>query len=158
MTFPYSTGQIPIYYNARQSSRPDQGKYQDIPSKPLYEFAYGLSYTDFEYGDLTASAKKIKANEKLLIEIPVTNTGQRAGTETIHWYISDPVCSISRPVKELKFFEKRALKAGEKHLFSFEINPMRDLSYVNELGERFLETGIYYILVKDRKIAIEIIE
>jgi beta-glucosidase len=158
ITFPYSTGQIPIYYNARQSSRPDQGKYQDIPSEPLYAFAHGLSYTDFDYGNPVVSAFKIRSGEKLTVEIPVTNTGERAGAETVHWYISDPVCSITRPVKELKFFEKRHLQAGETQRFVFEIDPWRDLSYVNGDGERFLETGVYFILVKDKKITLEIIE
>jgi beta-glucosidase len=158
ITFPYSTGQIPIYYNARQSSRPGSGKYQDIPSTPLYGFAHGLSYTDFEYGDLTASSLTIRSDESLTVEIPVSNTGQREGAETVHWYISDPVSSITRPVKELKFFEKRMLQPGETHRFTFKVDPRRDLSYVNADGDRLLEPGVYYILVKDKKLAIEIKE
>ncbi len=110
MTFPYATGQIPIYYNHRQSARPHQGKYQDIPSTPLYDFGYGLSYTSFQYGDIKATATKVRPDGKISIEIPVTNTGERDGLETVHWFINDPVSTISRPVKELKFFDKQLIK------------------------------------------------
>ncbi len=158
MTFPYSTGQIPIYYNYRQSARPHQGKYQDIPSTPLYEFAHGLSYTTFQYGDLKVSATQIKRGDKLVVEIPVSNTGDRDGVETVHWFIQDPVSSISRPIKELKHFEKQLLKKGETKTYKFEINPERDLSFVDGEGKRFLEAGDYNILVKNKKIKIEIVD
>ncbi|MDR2948618.1 MAG: glycoside hydrolase family 3 C-terminal domain-containing protein [Prevotella sp.] len=158
ITFPYSTGQIPIYYNQRQSARPHQGKYQDIPNTPLYEFAHGLSYTTFEYGDLKASSLKVKRSDKLVIEIPVTNTGDMDGAETVHWFISDPVCSISRPVKELKYFKKEMLKKGETKVFRFDIHFDRDFGFVNGDGERFLESGDYYIIVKDKKLKIELID
>jgi len=158
MTFPFSTGQIPIYYNHRQSARPNQGKYQDIQSTPLYDFAYGLSYTTFDYGDLKASETKIKRDTKFTVEIPVTNTGDREGMETVHWFIQDPVSSISRPVKELKFFEKQLLKKGETRTFRFEVNPERDLGFVDGDGKRFLEAGEYNIIVKNKKIKIEIVD
>lgn len=90
MTFPYSTGQIPIYYNHRQSGRTHQGKYQDIPSTPLYDFAHGLSYTTFEYGDLQPSATTLRRGEKLTVTVSVTNTGEMDGAETVHWFIADP--------------------------------------------------------------------
>ena len=156
ITFPYSTGQIPIYYNARQSSRPDQGQYQDIPNLPLYEFGYGLSYTSYTYGELTPSATRIKKNDKLVVEIPVTNSGKMDGYETLHWFISDPFCSISRPIKELKHFEKRFIKAGETAVFRFEIDPEQHFSYVDHEGTRFTESGEYYIIVKDQKIKVEL--
>ncbi len=156
MTFPYSTGQIPIYYNMRQSARPAKGKYKDIPTTALYEFAYGLSYTSYQYADLKASNSSIKRTQKLTIEIPVTNTGARDGDETVHWYISDPYCSISRPIKELKYFEKQQIKSGETKIFHFELDPMRDLSFVDGNGTQFLEKGDYYIIVKDKKIKIEV--
>ena len=158
MTFPYSTGQIPIYYNYRQSARPHQGKYQDIQSTPLYEFAHGLSYTTFQYGDLKVSATQIKRGQKFTVEIPVSNTGDRDGVETVHWFIQDPVSSISRPIKELKHFEKQLLKKGETKTYQFEIDPERDLSFVDSDGKRFLETGDYNILVKNKKIKIEIVD
>ncbi|MDU1890115.1 MAG: glycoside hydrolase family 3 N-terminal domain-containing protein [Dysgonomonas sp.] len=158
ITFPYSTGQIPIYYNHRQSARPHQGKYQDIPSTPLYEFAHGLSYTTFDYGDIKASATTIKRGDKLTLEIPVTNSGSMAGAETVHWFISDPVSTISRPVKELKHFDKQILKIDETRIFRFEVDLERDFGFVDGNGKRFLESGDYYILVKDKKIKIEVID
>lgn len=156
ITFPFDSGQIPIYYNERQSSRPDQGQYQDIPTTPMYDFGYGLSYTAFSYGVMRASSGSIQKNGKLRVEVPVTNTGNMDGYETVHWFISDPYCSISRPIKELKHFEKRFLKKGETAIFSFEIDPQRDFSYIDESGNRFLEEGDYYVLVKDQKVKIEI--
>ncbi len=158
MTFPFSTGQIPIYYNYRQSARPHQGKYQDIQSTPLYEFAHGLSYTTFEYGDLKVSANQIKRGEKLTVEIPVKNTGDRDGVETVHWFIQDPVSTISRPIKELKYFEKQLLKKGETKTYKFEVDLQRDLSFVDGDGKRFLENGEYNIIVKNKKIKIEIVD
>ncbi|MBD8390301.1 glycoside hydrolase family 3 N-terminal domain-containing protein [Dysgonomonas sp. BGC7] len=156
ITFPYSTGQIPIYYNHRQSARPHQGKYQDIPSTPLYEFAHGLSYTSYEYGELQPSALKIKKGNKLSVSIAVTNTGNMDGLETVHWFISDPVSTISRPVKELKHFEKQMIEKGQTKTFTFNIDPIRDLGFVNGKGEKFLEAGEYYIIVKDKKIKVEV--
>lgn len=156
ITFPFDSGQIPIYYNERQSSRPDQGQYQDIPTTPMYDFGYGLSYTTFSYGTMRASSGSIQKNGKLRVEVPVTNTGNMDGYETVHWFISDPYCSISRPIKELKHFEKRFLKKGETAIFSFEIDPQRDFSYIDESGNRFLEEGDYYVLMKDQKVKIEI--
>ncbi len=152
ITFPRSTGQIPIYYNQRKSARPNSGKYQDIPSTPLYEFGYGLSYTTFNYGDIKLAKETIKRGEKLVVEIPVTNVGKRDGTEVIHWFITASFNTITRPVKELKYFEKQLIKAGDTCVFRFEIDPMRDLSFVNANGECFLENGEYYVKVKDKKI------
>jgi beta-glucosidase len=157
MTFPYSTGQIPIYYNHRQSARPNQGKYQDITSKPLYDFGHGLSYTTFEYAELKASSASIKTNGNVMVEVAVKNTGNRDGMETVHWFISDPVSSISRPVKELKFFQKQFIRKGETKVFRFQIDPKRDLGFVNARGEKFVEEGDYYIIVKDQKIKIELL-
>ncbi|WP_300699730.1 glycoside hydrolase family 3 N-terminal domain-containing protein [Bacteroides sp.] len=156
ITFPLTSGQIPIYYNERQSSRPDQGKYQDIPTTPMYDFVYGLSYTTFAYGKLHASSATVQKNNKVKVEVPITNTGNMDGYETVHWFVSDPYCSISRPQKELKYFEKRFLKKGQTVLFSFEIDPQRDFIYIDETGNRFLEEGEYYVMVKDQKVKIEI--
>lgn len=158
MTFPYSTGQIPIYYNRRKSGRGHQGFYKDITSAPLYPFGHGLSYTEFKYGTVTPSATKVKRGEKLSAEVTVTNTGDRDGAETVHWFISDPYCSITRPVKELKHFEKQFIKAGESKTFRFDIDPERDFGFVNEDGKRFLETGEYHILVQGQTVKIELID
>lgn len=158
MTFPYSTGQIPIYYNRRKSGRGHQGFYKDITSDPLYPFGHGLSYTEFKYGTVTPSATKVKRGDKLSAEVTVTNTGSRDGAETVHWFISDPYCSITRPVKELKHFEKQFIKVGETKTFRFDIDLERDFGFVNEDGKRFLEAGEYHILVQGQTIKIELID
>ena len=158
MTFPYSTGQIPIYYNRRKSGRGHQGFYKDITSDPLYPFGHGLSYTEFKYGTVTPSATKVKRGDKLSAEVTVTNTGARDGAETVHWFISDPYCSITRPVKELKHFEKQLIKAGETKTFRFDIDLERDFGFVNEDGKRFLEAGEYHILVQGKTVKIELID
>ena len=158
MTFPYSTGQIPIYYNRRKSGRGHQGFYKDITSDPLYPFGHGLSYTEFKYGTVTPSATKVKRGDKLSAEVTVTNTGSRDGAETVHWFISDPYCSITRPVKELKHFEKQFIKAGETKTFRFDIDLERDFGFVNEDGKRFLEAGEYHILVQGKTVKIELID
>ena len=158
MTFPYSTGQIPIYYNRRKSGRGHQGFYKDITSDPLYPFGHGLSYTEFKYGTVTPSATKVKRGDKLSAEVTVTNTGSRDGAETVHWFISDPYCSITRLVKELKHFEKQFIKVGETKTFRFDIDLERDFGFVNEDGKRFLEAGEYHILVQGQTVKIELID
>jgi beta-glucosidase len=142
----------------RQSARPFSGKYQDIPTEPLYWLGHGLSYTTFAYGDLKLSSTKIKKTDKLTVEVEVSNTGETAGVETVLWYINDPACSISRPMKELKFFEKKEIAAGAKSVYKFEIDPNRDLSYVDADGKRFLETGDYFVIVGKQKVKFEITE
>ena len=158
MTFPYSTGQIPIYYNRRKSGRGHQGFYKDITSDPLYPFGHGLSYTEFKYGTVTPSVTKVKRGDRLSVEVTVTNVGARDGAETVHWFISDPYCSITRPVKELKHFEKQFIKAGETKTFRFDIDLERDFGFVNEDGKRFLEAGEYHILVQGQTVKIELID
>ena len=91
-----------------------------------------------------------------MVEIPVTNTGDRAGMETVHWFIADPICSISRPIKELKHFDKQTLAKGESKVFRFEIDINRDFGFVDGSGNRFVEPGDFYVIVKDKKIKIEL--
>ena len=158
MMFPYSTGQIPIYYNRRKSGRGHQGFYKDITSDPLYPFGHGLSYTEFKYGTVTPSVTKVKRGDRLSVEVTVTNVGARDGAETVHWFISDPYCSITRPVKELKHFEKQLIRAGETKTFRFDIDLERDFGFVNEDGKRFLEAGEYHILVQGQTVKIELID
>lgn len=158
MTFPYNTGQIPIYYNRRHSGRRGtQGLYKDVPSEPLYEFGHGLSYSKFEYGPLTLSSDRITEDDTIIAELSVRNVSDRDGLETVHWYICDPYSHITRPVKELKFFEKKMIKAGEEVLFRFEIDPIRDLGFVDRTGRRYLDKGEYYIMVGQQKDTIEVI-
>ena len=151
ITFPYATGQVPIYYNRRRTSRPFMGFYQDITSDPMYEFAYGLSYSTFEYGDIREVCER-----PLTFEISVTNTSSRDGLETVHWFICDPVSTVTRPYKELKFFEKKLIRAGKTEQFRFEVDPLRDFGYVDESGRKYLEKGKYQILVKDKLFEVEL--
>jgi len=135
-TFPRSVGQIPIYYNHKNTGRPYDGKgpakfksdYIDISNDPLYPFGYGLSYTTFNYSDVKLSKTKLKGNETLNASVTVTNTGKYAGEEVVQLYISDPVASISRSVKELKNYQKIALQPGESKEVSFNITT-KDLKF-----------------------------
>ncbi|MDA3868202.1 MAG: glycoside hydrolase family 3 C-terminal domain-containing protein [Salinivirgaceae bacterium] len=160
ITFPLTTGQIPTYYNMRQCARPfsKMGDYQDISTEPLYWFGHGLSYTTYQYGTAKLSASQITREQKLTVDVTVSNTGKMDGKETVLWYISDPACSISRPIKELKFFEKKEIKAGEKTVYTFEIDPLKDLSYPDETGKYFLEQGDFYVHVGDQKLKFELIK
>ncbi|BDD11632.1 beta-glucosidase (plasmid) [Fulvitalea axinellae] len=159
MTFPRTTGQIPVYYNMRQAARLSWGgQYQDISTKPMYWFGHGLSYTNFEYGTPVADKLKFKRNDVITVTVDVKNAGNMAGKETVIWYVTDPACSISRPMKEVKFFEKKMLPSGGTERYSFVINPWRDLSYVNDTGKRFLEAGEYIITVGGKEVKLELLD
>ena len=158
ITFPLSSGQIPTYYNMRPSARPTDGEYQDIPTEPLYWLGHGLSYTTFSYGKATLSTNKLSTGQEMAAQVPVTNTGTMQGMETVFWYISDPVSSISRPVKELKFFEKKEIKPGETVVFTFEIEPMRDLSFPDGNGKRLLEPGDFHVEVANQELTFKLVE
>jgi beta-glucosidase len=142
VTWPRTTGQIPIYHNMRPRARfsPD-GEYQDIETTPLYEFGHGLGYTTFGYSPIRLTRSTVRPDETLLAEVTVTNTGRRDGTETVLWFIHDPVASITRPLKELKHFEAATIAAGASRVFRFEINPARDLSFPDVSGQPVLEPG-----------------
>lgn len=151
MTFPYNTGQIPVYYNARRQARipyqsQGQGRYKDIQNEPMYPFGYGLSYTDFKYGNIILSDSIAEIGNRLKISVNIRNMGNMDAEETCLWYISDPVSSITRPVKELKYFEKRMIGSGEEETFTFELDTYRDLGYYADDGNYFVEPGQYYIM------------
>lgn len=160
ITFPLTSGQIPIHYNRRQPSRiqDGMGNYQDVPTKPLYAFGYGLSYTSFDYGNLQLSSTRLKKGQTLRATITVKNTGVKNGSETVHWYIADPFASISRPLKELKHFEKKPIRAGETVTYSFTIDPLRDVSFPDAEGNRRLEEGEFYLLVGEQKVKFELVK
>lgn len=154
-TFPYTSGQIPIYYNRRNPARKGtQGFYQDVTVEPMYPFGYGLSYTTYKYGTLKVSAEKVAVDGKLKAEISVTNMGKRAGKETVHWYITDPACSITRPMKELRYFEKAEIQPGETKVFTWDIDVAKDFSYVDAEGTRFLEAGDILVKVGDQTVKV----
>ena len=130
MTFPKNVGQIPLFYNHKNTGRPlAEGKwfekfrsnYLDVDNEPLYPFGYGLSYTTFRYSDIALSTPVMGQNGSTTAVVTVTNTGKRDGAEVVQLYIRDLVGSITRPVRELKGFEKVFLKAGESKTVSFKI-------------------------------------
>src|SRR5205085_8065743 len=114
MTFPRNVGQIPIYYNYKNTGRPFvegggtkfKSDYLDVSNDPLYPFGYGLSYTTFSYSDITLYKSDLTGSQALKATVTVTNSGAVAGEETVQLYIQDPVASVTRPIKELKGFQK----------------------------------------------------
>lgn len=156
ITFPQTTGQLPIYYNMRESARPNSGHYQDIPRDPLYWFGHGLSYTDYNYGTVKLSASKITKGETITAEVEVTNSGNRDGKETVLWFIKDAFASISRPMRELKHFEKKEIKAGQKVVYTFTIDPVTHLSFVDSFGEKHLEAGDFSVIVNGKEVKFEL--
>lgn len=157
ITFPLCAEQQPVYYNQRQAARPYAGRYQNLPDAPMYPFGYGLSYTKFSYGEPRLDRTSLHRGERLVAEIEVSNEGPYDGKETVLWYVSDPVADISRPIRELKHFEKQFIATGESRLFRFEIDPERDLSYPDAQGNRHLENGTYVLEVNGQRIAFELI-
>lgn len=157
ITFPWSTGQIPIYYDRRKPARRGtQGIYKDITSEPLYAFGHGLSYTSFSYGEPQVKGTP-SLDRPFTVEVTVSNTSARDGKEAVLWYVSDPYCSrITRPVKELKYFEKKLIRAGASETFSFEVDPARDLGYLDADGKYFVEPGEYHILVGDKDLNLDL--
>jgi beta-glucosidase len=153
-SFPRNVGQIPIYYNHMNTGRPFNNErfskfksnYLDVPNEPLFPFGYGLSYTTFSYGDLTISKNQISSSDKIEAKITVTNTGNFDGEETVQLYIQDMVGSITRPVKELKGFQKIFLKKGESRDVAFTITT-NDLKFYNKDLKYLVEPGDFKIFV-----------
>ena len=154
-TFPVSVGQLPLYYNHKNTGRPhpDYAPYRkftscyiDVVNGPLYPFGYGLSYTTFEYSGVTLSAAQMPADGKVTASVTVTNTGDRDGKETVQLYIHDVYSTSTRPVKELRAFRKIELKAGESQTVSFELTA-EDLKYYNHDLEYVCESGDYQIMI-----------
>ena len=156
ITFPRNVGQIPIYYNHKNTGRPYLGasdpeqkyksRYTDTDNSPLFPFGFGLSYTTFSYSNFKISAKKIARNEQLQVEVMVKNTGEYDGTEVVQLYVRDLVGSVTRPVKELKRFEKIVLKKGEIKTVSFEISA-EDLKFYDINMKYTAEPGDFEIFI-----------
>jgi beta-glucosidase len=152
VTFPYALGQVPIFYNHKNSGRPgsqDQkftSRYIDVPNDPLFPFGYGLSYTQFAYNNLILNESIVADEKPLEVRIDVKNTGTRAGTETVQLYIRDLVGSVTRPVKELKGFKKVTLKAGEVQTVSFTLT-REDISFYNRDMVWGTEPGKFKVFV-----------
>lgn len=172
MTFPRNVGQLPLYYNHKNTGRPYLGlsdpeqkyksQYIDVGNSPLYSFGHGLSYTTFEYSNMKISSDKIKFNEKLKVTVEVKNTGNYDGQEVVQLYIRDLVGSVTRPIKELKGFEKITLKKGESKTVSFEISS-EDLKFYNIDMKNEAEAGNFEVFVggnsdTDRKANFELVK
>lgn len=154
-TFPQNVGQVPIYYSHKSTGRPlAEGKwfqkfrsnYLDVSNDPVYPFGYGLSYTTFTYGDLKLSGHNLKGSQNLMASIAVTNTGKYDGAEVVQLYIRDMTGSVTRPVKELKGFQKIWLKAGTSKTVHFTITP-EDLKFYNSELKYVWEPGDFQIMI-----------
>lgn len=156
MTFPRSVGQVPIYYNHKNTGRPYLGekdpeqkyksRYIDSDNSPLFPFGYGLSYTSFEYSNLKLSSNTMGMNGTINVSVDVTNTGSYDGEEVVQLYVQDKVGSVTRPVKELKGFKKIMIKKGEKKTVTFTVTP-KDLSFYNIDMEFTSEPGDFEVTV-----------
>lgn len=153
VSFPKVTGQVPIYYNHLSTGRGVNGEgnvfwshYTDAPNEPLYPFGYGLTYTDFEYSDISLSKNQISMDEMLEVTINVKNVGDREGTEVVQLYIQDLFASVARPVKELKAFKKVTIPAGEAKQVTFQLSA-NDLAFYNIEKEWKAEPGDFKVFV-----------
>jgi beta-glucosidase len=153
MSFPQNVGQIPLYYNHKNTGRPlgkwfskFQSNYLDVSNEPLYPFGYGLSYSKFEYSNFTLSDTVLKGNKKLMATVEVKNTSATPGKEVVQMYIRDLVGSVTRPVEELKGFQKIEIAAGETKKVGFEITPDLLKFYNSDLKYDW-ESGDFNIMV-----------
>lgn len=155
VTFPRSVGQIPIYYNHKKTGRPLTNEnawekfrtaYLDSPNTPLLPFGYGLSYTTFNYSDLNVNSRNLQGNQKLRASITLTNSGKYDGSEVVQLYIRDIVGTNTRPLKELKGFQKVMLKGGESKTINFDITT-EDLKYYNNDLKFDWESGDFEIMI-----------
>ena len=155
MTFPQNVGQVPLFYNHKNTGRPlpegqwfqkFRSNYLDVSNDALYPFGYGLSYTSFSYSDVKISNASPKGNQTITASITLTNTGAVTGKEVVQLYIRDVVGSVTRPVKELKGFQKVELKAGESKTISFNISP-NDLKFYNYDLKYDWEPGEFQIMI-----------
>jgi len=154
MTFPVNVGQVPLYYYVKNTGRPIylpnpkyKSRYIDAPNDPLYPFGFGLSYTRFEYSALKLDSNQLTADGQLKASVTVTNSGAYDGVEIVQWYVRDLVGSVTRPVKELKGFNRIELKAGESKVVEFLLTPSQlafyrqDMSFGTEPGDFKLFVG-----------------
>jgi beta-glucosidase len=152
VTFPRSVGQIPIYYSMKNTGRPMDlnnkytSKYLDESNDPLYPFGYGLSYTSFSYSDITINKSEMTFNEEITFSCKVTNTGSRAGEEVVQLYLRDVVGSVTRPVKELKNFQKVMIQPGESKDVVFKMNN-HDLSFFRKDMSFGSEPGRFQVFI-----------
>ena len=153
MSFPKNVGQIPIYYNKKNTGRPSSGPNQvfythhtDVDNEPLYHFGYGLSYTTFKYSNLRISKKELHFSDTLSVSIEITNTGKYKGKEVVQLYITDEFASVTPPLLALKDFVSIELNPGEKAEVTFDVS--RDqLSFYNQQNKWITEPGSFEVSV-----------
>ena len=153
MSFPRTVGQLPMYYSEKNTGRPYDpnskwtSRYIDVPNAPLFPFGFGLSYTSFEYGEPRVVKTTFKKGEPLQVSVKVSNTGKRDGEEVVQLYVRDLVGSVTRPVKELRGFQKVMIPAGQSKEITFTLRDRdlsfyrRDMSFGSEPGDFDLMTG-----------------
>ena len=158
VSFPRSEGQIPVYYAHKKTGRPvestgtlqfnesHKSSYLDLSNQPLYPFGFGLSYTHFAYSDLRLSTKKLKRGDTLVLQVQVTNTGTTAGTEIVQLYVQDLVGVVTRPVKELKDYQKITLQPAETRKVEFVL-PVEKLTFLDVELHPILEAGEFKVWV-----------
>jgi beta-glucosidase len=158
LTWPRATGQLPMYYNHLPSSRPTLPDnrftlhYIDEAITPLYPFGWGLSYTQFSYSDAAIAQKQLDAGQMLDVSVNVTNKGARAGQEVVQLYTRDPVASRSRPLRELKAFEKIGLNPGETKRVTLHV-PVESLGFHLDDGSYVVEAGAIQVFVGGNSLA-----
>lgn len=152
VTFPRSVGQIPLYYNHKMTGRPADpanrytSKYLDEAVTPLFPFGHGLSYTEFRLTNLQLSARRLRPDERITVSVDVENIGQRTGDEVVQLYIRDVVASVTRPVRELKGFQRITLRPGEKRRVAFTLGP-EHLGFYNRQMRFVVEPGEFRVFV-----------
>ncbi len=152
ITFPRNVGQIPIYYSAKATGRPFSAtekytsKYLDAPNTPLFSFGFGLSYTNFQISDLQIGKKQLRADENLTVSVTLENTGKRLGAEVVQLYVRDVAASVTRPVKQLRGFERVELQPGRKRPVNFVLKP-EHFGFLNREMQFQVEPGMFQIFV-----------
>jgi beta-glucosidase len=150
ITFPRHSGQLPVYYNHKPSKeqwiKNGWGEaYADMPATPLWEFGFGLGYTTFEYSNLSINPGENGPEGEFSVSLDVTNTGKKYGTEVVQLYLRDVISSVTRPVKELKGFEKVKLNPGEKNRVEFIVKS-EHLSFLDRNLSRVVEPGTFEVM------------
>jgi beta-glucosidase len=146
ITVPRHSGQLPVYYNFKPSKLELGRSYVDMPGTPLWDFGYGLSYTKFNYSNLRISPTATAPAGEVGVSVDVTNAGDRAGEDVVQLYINDVVSSVTRPAKELKGFQKIALKPGETQTVRFTLTP-EELSFLDRNLQRVVEPGTFTVMI-----------
>jgi beta-glucosidase len=154
MTFPRNVGQVPIYYSYKRTGRPQgegptakfRSNYLDVPNDPLFPFGYGLSYTNFDFSDVSLSSKTMTKGQSIKAKVTVTNSGNYDGEEVVQLYIHDVYASVTQPVKKMIGFQKIMLKKGESKSVEFNISE-EDLKFYNNDLKRVVEPGAFEIFI-----------